>query len=85
VTQKFYNDLYYSNQAVANAGGIEMQELNQLEVIFIKKLNWNLAVSENEYLSYKQLLENFLSQLPLSDTVIMMEKSNTKSNEAFYE
>ena len=41
--------MYYSNEAVANVGGIGMEELNQLEFIFVNKLNWNLVVSEPEY------------------------------------
>ena len=82
VTQKFYNDMYYSNQAVAGLGGIGMEELNQLEAIFVKNLNWNLLVPELECESYIQTVKNVLNQQALSDQYSMMNQPILKASEA---
>mgnify|MGYP006108972505 FL=1 len=49
ITQKFYSDQFYSNSYIAQIGGIEVIELNWLEQIFIKIIDWDLNVYPDDY------------------------------------
>ena len=49
ITQKFYSDQFYSNSYIAQIGGIELIELNWLEQIFIKIIDWDLTVYPDDY------------------------------------
>ena len=46
VSIKMNQDSFFSNADYAEDGGIDVQELNQLESAFIRKLNWNLVIPE---------------------------------------
>ena len=41
-----YDDVYDGNQFYAEVGGIDVQELNNLESAFLRKINWNLLIPE---------------------------------------
>ena len=49
LTSKFYNDIFYGNHFVAYTGGVHLQEMNLLEVEFLKYLRWKLWIDPQEY------------------------------------
>jgi hypothetical protein len=44
--------MYFSNKYIANAGGIELTELNLLEEIFLKIINWDVSIASDDYKAY---------------------------------
>jgi hypothetical protein len=52
VTSKFYNDVFYGNHFVAYIGGVHLEEMNLLEVEFLKFIDWKVWVSAEEYEFY---------------------------------
>jgi hypothetical protein len=60
VTSKFYNDVFYGNHFIAFIGGVSLEELNLLEVAFLKYLDWRLWVEPADYDFYlKGLIQHF--------------------------
>lgn len=53
---KFLDDSYYSNKHWAEVGGISTAELNCLELEFLFRLGFSLALSREEYDDYVRLL-----------------------------
>ena len=53
---KFLDDSYYSNKHWAEVGGMSTAELNCLELEFLFRLGFSLALSREEYDSYVRLL-----------------------------
>lgn len=52
-----YDDVYDLNQFYAEVGAISVQELNNLESAFLRKMDWNLLIpEENMKLLRSQLL-----------------------------
>ena len=49
LTSKFYNDVFYGNHFVAYIGGVNLEEMNLLEVEFLKYIDWRLWVDPQEY------------------------------------
>jgi len=63
LTSKFYNDIFYGNHFVAYVGGISLEEMNLLEIEFLKFLDWKLWVDPAEYDFYlKGLIQHFIQQ-----------------------
>ena len=50
---KYLEDLHYSNDFYANIGGITLNELNELEVYFLKKIDFCLFIHQNLFVKYK--------------------------------
>lgn len=50
---KFFDDVYYSNDYYARVGGIKVQEMNALEVLFLKLIDYRLYVKPQEYEQYR--------------------------------
>lgn len=55
LSAKFHDDVYYSNAYYAKVCGLSLKELNMLEALFIKMLNWKLDVSPEEYRYYRDI------------------------------
>merc|ERR1719384_2999060 len=53
---KFLDDNYHHNTYYASISGIPPMELNTLESLFLKLLNWELYVHAEEYDLYRDLL-----------------------------
>ena len=49
ITSKFYNDIFYGNHFVAYVGGVQLEEMNLLEVEFLNYIDWCLWVDTPEY------------------------------------
>merc|ERR1719188_2787840 len=50
---KFFDDVYYSNAYYAKVGGVRTQELNALEALFLRLIEWKLHVLPQEYEQYR--------------------------------
>lgn len=46
---KFNEDVVMTNKTIANYGLVSLYELNYLERLFLKKIDYNLNISANEY------------------------------------
>lgn len=49
ITSKFYNDIFYGNHFVAYVGGVQLGEMNLLELEFLQCIDWSLFVDASEY------------------------------------
>lgn len=52
VAAKFWDDTYYNNTHYAKVGGVRLQEMNRLEMHFLKLIGWRLQVLPQEYNMY---------------------------------
>lgn len=69
VAEKYTNDKPYINAHYAVAGGVCFEELNRLEVIVLKALQWRLGVSQEEYDEIQEeVTRAFVHVLSASDT-----------------
>jgi len=50
---KFFDDVYYSNAYYAKVGGVKTKEVNTLEQHFLRLIDWQLAVTPQEYEQYR--------------------------------
>lgn len=53
---KFQDDKFYSNDFYARVGGLRLQELNALEINFMKLLDWQVHTMPEEYEFYRDLV-----------------------------
>lgn len=51
---KYYDDFYYKNQYYAKIGGIAKEEINKLEMEFVKMLGYNMFVEERLFKMYQE-------------------------------
>eukprot|EP00917_Polyrhabdina_sp_WS-2016_P008484 GHVP01019023.1.p1 GENE.GHVP01019023.1~~GHVP01019023.1.p1 ORF type:complete len:1096 (-),score=156.61 GHVP01019023.1:117-3404(-) len=58
VAAKFFEEVFLTNKAFSKYCGIQAQELNQLEELVLKMLQWNLYVNEEEYEESRRFLSN---------------------------
>ena len=53
---KFNDDLTLSNESFAKVGGVDLAELNSLELEFLNALSFNLSVKFEVFIGYFKLL-----------------------------
>lgn len=64
VAAKIRDDIYYSNAYYGSIGGVHLEELNELELDFVKTLNWTTFVSPEEYRMYlEEIVKRYSSEL----------------------
>lgn len=57
LVHKMYSDFYYDNCYVGRVGGLQScQEITLMEAHFIRGLDFNLFISEEEYTHFFRLL-----------------------------
>lgn len=56
VSSKMYQDATFDMSYWAGVGGVELSELQSLEVAFLKRLRWQTAVSVQEYQAMARLI-----------------------------
>ena len=49
---KFFDDAFFNNSFYARIGGIPTEELNSLELEFLKAINFSLLVTNDDYQKY---------------------------------
>ena len=63
ISIKYNEDRYYENIYYAKIAGISTRELKNIEYNFLAIINFNLFISEKEFLKYKKYLEDYTAQL----------------------
>ena len=58
VTQKYYDDESFTNKVYAKVCGISTEELLELELEFMKYIDFNLYIKDEDYVKYKKKLQN---------------------------
>ena len=53
---KFNDDLTLSNEDFGKVGGVDLAELNALELEFLHTINFNLSVKFEVFISYFKLI-----------------------------
>ena len=56
VSAKFYDENYFTNTLYAKIGGINIEEMNELEIEFLTLLDYKLYVDYDDFLKYKEKL-----------------------------
>ena len=56
VCTKFYEDEFYDNKMWSSIGGISLNELNTLEIIYCQLIEYNLYISSLDFKNYENLL-----------------------------
>lgn len=59
VAIKYQDDEYYKNEFYAKVGGIPKLELNQLEAEFLKLMKFQVHVTEEHFLNYRDKLSKY--------------------------
>lgn len=79
VSVKIRDDTYYTNSYYASLGGVHTRELNQLEIEFLKTIDWYTWVETTEFETYcTRLQQRYLSCLK---SVMAPETSESSMNE----
>ena len=81
---KFLDDSYYSNKHWAEVGGMTTAELNGLELEFLFRIGFSLALSREEYDNYSNLLagEETGTEFKTESTVTVMNVQTLASNDS---
>jgi len=58
VSAKFNEDVIYDNKTFSKISGLPINEVNQMENVFFKAMDYNLFISEEHFNTYKNILEN---------------------------
>ena len=66
ITHKFYSDFFYKNSAIGIIGGLtNPSEINDLEVFFLKGIDWRVNFEAEDHEYYMKGLKDYFTQ-PLS-------------------
>ena len=74
-TQKYYDDESFTNKVYAKICGISMEELLELELEFMKYIEFNIYIKDEEFFKYKKKLQSiYESSIIISKTYIQNEE-----------
>lgn len=59
ISHKFLDDAFLLNSAFANIAGLELEELNYLEEVFLEILDFDIFVSPEEFKEYRESLNTY--------------------------
>lgn len=77
-TQKYYEDENFKNKDYAKVCGISTEELLQLELEFMNYMEFNLHITNEDYINYKNKLQNFYKQnIIISNEYVQNEDEDT--------
>ena len=70
-TQKYYDDINFTNKNYAKICGITTDELLELEIEFMNYIDFNLYIKDEEFLKYKKKLQKlYQSSIIISNKYI---------------
>ena len=61
IASKFFDDLFYTNRYLSTVAGVSNSELNNLEIAFLAKIQFNLCIHVSIFNSYRKLFEQIVS------------------------
>jgi hypothetical protein len=77
-TQKYYEDENFKNKDYAKVCEISTEELLQLELEFMDYMEFNLHITNEDYINYKNKLQNFYKQnIIISNEYVQNEDEDT--------
>lgn len=59
VAVKFNEDQIYNQRHYAKAGGVHLKEVNRLETLIIKTLDWDLRIKSDQFRLYQEMLKEW--------------------------
>ena len=63
ISAKYNEDVIYDNETFSEISGMPLNEVNQMENVFFKAMDYNLYISEEHFNTYKDILENNICSL----------------------
>ncbi len=51
-TNKFYDDNFVDNKSYSKIGGIEIDELMELEIVLLSSIGWNVNIDQEKFYDY---------------------------------
>ncbi|KAK9765856.1 hypothetical protein K7432_005494 [Basidiobolus ranarum] len=66
LANKTLEDNNFTNKTWSKVTGLPSMEINQMEMEFLQVLDWRCIVSQQDYLEWRSLLENYLLSYDLS-------------------
>lgn len=57
--QKYYNDVPFTNKDCAELSGLSTKELLDLELEFMNYIDYDMNITEENYIKYKKRMKNF--------------------------
>ena len=60
VTQKFYDDEIFTTKDYAKLCKVSVDELLEMEIYFLKSINFNLFIKDDDFNKYKRNFEKFM-------------------------
>ena len=75
VASKMFNDTYYTNQYIAQVGGVTLKNINELERFFMHLIDWKVNITTEEF----DLYEKGLSVYPIRETMSQQMSASASS------
>ena len=63
ISIKYNEDVFYSNLFYSKIGGIKLQELNELEIEFLKLINFRVYTVETVFIKYSNSIKKQINEL----------------------
>jgi len=63
ISVKYTEDIFYSNLFYSKIGGIKLQELNDLEIQFLKLINFRIYTDESDFIKYSNSIKKQINEL----------------------
>jgi hypothetical protein len=57
-TNKYFDDDFLTNKLYSKIGGIEINELMQLEIDYLNTIKWKMVIEENRFIEYSKKLQS---------------------------
>lgn len=76
IALKFNEDIIFNNLEFAKIGGIEVTELNQMEIAFLNMIDFNLIVSKTCFSEYLEIIVNEKEKEKIKEEKRLIKKQN---------
>ena len=83
-TQKYYDDEYFKNKDYSKVSGISTKELLELELEFMKYIDFNIFIKDEDYFKYKsQLQELCRKQIIISNNYVQNDEDEDETDDSY--
>ncbi|GAM17844.1 hypothetical protein SAMD00019534_010190, partial [Acytostelium subglobosum LB1] len=62
ISTKYQDDIFYNNEFYSQVGGINVQEMNQLELELLRLLNFSANCSNDLFIQYSREIDNLFER-----------------------
>lgn len=60
LVDKYNDDMSFENSELAQVLGLNIKQLNKCEILFLTSINFNLRISNEQYIHYTNILNKFI-------------------------